>query len=239
MMPLDKPICGLSRLTVTRIFGLLAAGGLTMGLVTALLIVPSDAIQGEVQRIMYIHVPMAWNTYLAFAVVCFCSMAYLWTRNSAWDRRAAASAEIGVIFTALTISAGSIWGRPTWGTWWTWDARLTTTAILLFIYIGYLVVRQVVEEPGQRARIAAVIGIIGFLDVPLIRLSVRWWRTLHQQPTVFRVGGMTIDHFMFFTLLLNLLAFGCLYLYLMLKRTELEVVRESILVEQARRIAHE
>ncbi|MFQ6672249.1 MAG: heme ABC transporter permease CcmC [Candidatus Tectimicrobiota bacterium] len=239
MTPLEKPICGLPRSTVTRLFGLLAAGGLTLGLITALLIAPPDAIQGEVQRIMYLHVPTAWNAYMSFAVVCVCSAAYLFTRNLAWDRRAAASAEIGIVFTVLTIAAGSIWGRPTWGTWWTWDARLTTTAILLFIYIGYLVVRQVVGEPTQRARLAAVIGIIGFLDVPLIRLSVKWWRTLHQTPTVFRSGGMTIDRFMLFTLFLNLLAFGCLYLYLMLKRTELEMVREVLMAEQARRMADE
>ncbi len=239
MMSLDRPIFGFRRSMVTRLFGLLTAGGLAAGLVTGLLIVPPDAIQGEVQRIMYLHVPMAWNTYLSFAVVCACSVVYLIRRDLAWDRRAAASAEIGVMFTALTIAAGSIWGRPTWGTWWTWDARLTTTAILLFIFVGYLVVRQVVEEPEKRARLAAVIGIIGFLDVPLIRLSVKWWRTLHQQPTVFRAGGMTIDRFMLFTLLLNLIAFGCLYLYLMLKRTELEMVREMLVAEQVRRIAHD
>lgn len=239
MTPLEKPILGLPRNAVARLLGLLSAAGLAAGLVTALLIVPPDAIQGEVQRIMYLHVPMAWNSYMAFAVVCFCSIAYLVRREPAWDRRAAASAEIGVVFTALTIAAGSIWGKPTWGTWWTWDARLTTTAILLFIYVGYLVVRQVVEEPARRARLAAVIGILGFLDIPLIRLSVKWWRTLHQKATVFRGGGMTIDNIMLFTLLLNLIAFGCFYLYLMLKRTELEVVRETLEAEQARRIIRE
>jgi heme exporter protein C len=237
--PLEKSIFGLPRTTLTRLLGLGAAVGIAAGLMVALLIAPRDAIQGEVQRIMYLHVPMAWNAYMSFAVVCFCSAAYLVRRNPAWDRRAAASAEIGVIFTALTIAAGSIWGKPTWGTWWTWDARLTTTAILLFIYVGYLVVRQVVEEPARRARLAAVIGILGFLDVPLIRLSVRWWRTLHQQPTVFRQGGMTIDSFMLFTLVLNLIAFGCLYLFLMFKRTELEMVRETLQAEQARRIIRE
>ncbi len=239
MTPLKKPLFGLPREKVTRLLGILSAVGIFSGLSVALLIVPADAIQGEVQRIMYLHVPMAWNAYMAFAVVCFCSIAYLWRRDQAWDRRAAASAEIGVIFTALTIAAGSIWGKPTWGTWWTWDARLTTTAILLFIYVGYLVVRQVVEEPARKARLAAVIGILGFLDIPLIRLSVKWWRTLHQQPTVFRGGGMTIDSFMLFTLFLNLIAFGCFYLYLMFKRTELEVVRETLEAEQARRIIRE
>lgn len=224
---------------MARLFGLLAALGLAAGLTVALLIIPPDAIQGEVQRIMYLHVPMAWNSYMAFAVVCFCSVAYLVRRDPAWDRRAASSAEIGVLFTSLTIAAGSIWGRPTWGTWWTWDARLTTTAILLFIYVGYLVVRQVVDEPARRARLAAVIGILGFLDIPLIRLSVKWWRTLHQQPTVFRVGGMTIDKFMLMTLLLNLCAYGCLYIYMMFKRTELEAVREALDAEQARRISRE
>lgn len=239
MTALEKPIFGLPRPTLAKLLGLLSALGLAAGLINALLIAPPDAIQGEVQRIMYLHVPMAWNAYMAFAVVFFCSIAYLIRRNPAWDRRAAASAEIGVVFTALTIAAGSIWGRPTWGTWWTWDARLTTTAILLFIFVGYLVVRQVVEEPAKRARLAAVIGILGFLDIPLIRLSVKWWRTLHQQPTVFRGGGMTIDSYMLFSLLLNLIAFGCFYLFLMLKRTELEVVRETLAAEQARRITRE
>lgn len=239
MVPLEQPIFGLPRSTVTRVLGLVTAGAILLGLCTALLIVPQDAIQGEAQRIMYLHVPMAWNSYLAFAVVCFSSVAYLLKRDPAWDRRAAASAEIGVMFTALTIAAGSIWGKPTWGTWWTWDARLTTTAVLLFIYVGYLVVRQVVGEPAQRARLSAIIGILGFLDIPLIRLSVQWWRTLHQRPTIFRKGGMTIDSFMLFTLFLNLVAFVCLYLYLMLKRTELEVVRETLAEEQARRVARE
>ncbi len=131
---------------------------------------------------MYLHVPAAWLAYLAFAVVFVASVAYLVTKRTRWDRLAAASAEIGVLFTALTIVLGSIWAKPVWGTWWTWDPRLTTTAILLLIYVGYLAVRRLSDSPARKARWAAVVGIVGFLDVPIVHLSVVWWRSLHQAP---------------------------------------------------------
>jgi heme exporter protein C len=135
-----------------------------------------------------------------------------------WDRIAAASAEIGVLFTALAIALGSLWGKPVWGTWWTWDPRLTTTAVLLLIYVGYLAIRRITDNPTRRARWSAVIGIVGFVDVPIVHLSVVWWRSLHQGPTVFRLGGPEIHGTMLLALLVGVAAFTIVYAYLMTVR---------------------
>src|SRR6266508_3345058 len=150
----------------------------------ALGVAPREVTQGNVQRIMYLHVPSVWVAYLAFAVVLVASIAYLGRRSEAADRVAHASAEVGVLFTGLTIATGSIWGKPTWGTWWTWDARLTSTAILFVTYVGYLLLRNVIEDPERRARLSAVVGILGALDIPIVHFSVSWWRTLHQPATM-------------------------------------------------------
>src|SRR6266508_5205561 len=171
---------------MTRVLGWLAVLGLLAGLVAAFGYAPREVIQGNVQRIMYLHVPSVLTAYLAFGLVLIGSGGYLVTRRAGWDRLAAAAAEIGVVFTAVTIVSGSIWGRPTWGVWWTWDARLTLTAILLLIYVGYLMLRSLIEDENRAASAAAVLGIIGFLDIPLIHMSVYWWRTLHQPPSILR-----------------------------------------------------
>src|SRR5438270_12189169 len=157
-----------------RVLGALAAAGVAATVVMALWVTPPDAVQGDVFRLIYLHVPAAWLAYLAFAVVFVASIAYLRTQRTRWDRLAAASAEVGVLFTALTIALGSIWGKPIWGTWWTWDPRLTTTAVLLLIYVAYLAVRRLPDSPARRSRWAAVVGIVGFLDVPIVQLSVTW-----------------------------------------------------------------
>jgi heme exporter protein C len=192
---------------------LLAASG-----VVSLAVVPPDAIQGDVQRLMYVHVPAAWLAYLAFFVVFVCSIAYLRTGAVRWDRAAHASAEIGVLFTALAIALGALWGKPVWGVWWTWDPRLTTTAVLLLIYLGYLAVRRLPENPLRRGKWAAVVGIVGFLDVPVVHLSVVWWRSLHQGPSVVRLGGPVVAPPMLAALLLAVAAFTVLYAYLMALR---------------------
>ena len=168
--------------------GVATLAGLVATVAIGLFVVPPDATQGDVQRLMYVHVPAAWVTFMAFGVVFIASVAYLKTGRIQWDRVAAASAEIGVQFCALTIVLGSLWGRPVWGTWWTWDPRLTTTAILLLIYVGYLSLRKVADSPARRAKWSAVIGVVGFIDVPIVHLSVVWWRSLHQQATVLRPG---------------------------------------------------
>jgi heme exporter protein C len=200
--------------------GILALLAVLIGLYLAFVYAPTDALQDDVQRIMYIHVPTAWVAFLAFFVVFVSSLVYLWKRLAEADRLAYASAEIGVLFTALTLIDGSIWGKPTWGTWWTWDARLTTTAILFVIYVGYLMLRSFVEEPERRARLAALVGIVGFIDVPIIYMSVLWFRTLHQPPSIQR-GGASMPDAMLFTLLFNFGAYTLVYLFFLVKRVRL------------------
>ena len=214
---------------VRSILGILTLVGLTAGLYLGLIWAPPDAYQGQVQRIMYVHVPTAWVAYLAFLVVVIFSILYLWRGSETFDQVAYASAEVGVVFTGLTILAGSIWGKPTWGVWWTWDARLTTTAILFLIYVGYLMLRSFVEDRSRGARYAAVLGIVGFLDIPIVHKSVEWWRTLHQAPSVMRPEGATVAPPMLFTLLVSVAAFTLLYLYLLSQRLHLERLDAEIL----------
>jgi heme exporter protein C len=216
-----------------RALGIAALVAVVVSATLSLVVAPPDAVQGEVQRLMYVHVPAAWLAYLSFFVVFVSSVAYLKTHRIRWDRIAAASAEIGVLFTALAIALGALWGKPIWGTWWTWDPRLTTTAMLLLIYLAYLAVRRVVDNPSRRARWAAVIGIVGFVDVPIVHLSVTWWRSLHQQATLLRVGGPEIHGSMLVALLFGVVAFTLVYTYLMtlrlrVGRLEERAVREAL-----------
>ena len=132
------------------------------------------------QKIMYVHVPAAWNAFLAFFIVFWASVVYLWKRTERSDLLAASAAEIGALFTGLTLLLGSIWGKWAWGAWWTWDARLTSTAVLFIIFMGYLALRSFTEDPERRATWSAGVGIFGALNVPIVYMSVRWWRTLHQ-----------------------------------------------------------
>jgi heme exporter protein C len=201
-----------------RLLGVAALLALGLSATLSLVVAPPDALQGEVQRLMYVHVPAAWLAYLSFFVVFVSSVTYLRTSRTRWDRVAAASAEIGVLFTALAIVLGALWGKPVWGTWWTWDPRLTTTAMLLLIYIGYIAVRRITDSPTRRARWSAVIGVVGFVDVPIVHLSVVWWRSLHQQSTVLRVGGPQIEGSMLTALLVAVGAFTIVYAYLMAVR---------------------
>ena len=215
---MERFLARVSRPAGRRALGWAAVTALAGSAVVSLAVAPPDAEQGEVQRLMYVHVPAAWLAYLAFAVVFVASIGYLWTRRARWDRVAAASAEIGVLFTALAIVLGMLWGKPVWGTWWTWDPRLTTTALLLLIYLGYLAVRRLPDSPGKRARWAAVVGIVGFVDVPVVHLSVTWWRSLHQDPTVLRPAGPTLDPVMLTALLVAVAAFTLAYLALLVLR---------------------
>ena len=201
-----------------RLLGVAALLALGLSAMLSLVVAPPDALQGEVQRLMYVHVPAAWLAYLSFFVVFVSSVAYLRTSRTRWDRVAAASAESGVLFTALAIVLGALWGKPVWGTWWTWDPRLTTTAMLLLIYIGYLAVRRITDNPTRRARWSAVLGVVGFVDVPIVHLSVVWWRSLHQQSTVLRLGGPQIEGSMLTALLVAVGAFTIVYAYLMAVR---------------------
>ena len=206
---------------MVRWLGWLAALALVLGVILGLLVAPREVTQGNVQRIMYVHVPSVWVAYLAFGVVFAASIAYLWKRAAGADRLAHASAEVGVVFTGITIASGAIWGKPTWGTWWTWDARLTSVAILFVMYVGYLLVRAMIDEPERGARYAAVLGIVAALDVPLVHFSVYWWRTLHQPPSIVKPGPATMPGIILSALLVNFVAFTILYLYFVTKRVGL------------------
>jgi heme exporter protein C len=215
--------------------GMVALLAVLVGLYLAFSYAPTDTLQGDVQRIMYIHVPTAWVAFFAFFVVFVSSLVYLWKRLPEADRLACASAEIGVLFTGLTLIDGSIWGKPTWGIWWTWDARLTTTAILFVIYVGYLMLRSFVDETDRRARLAALVGIVGFIDVPIIYMSVLWFRTLHQPPSIQR-GGASMPDTMLFTLLFNFGAYTLVYLFLLVKRVRIEslnAIAQTLVAEKA------
>jgi len=203
-----------------------AVGGLTLaalgaGLVMAFGVAPREVTQGNVQRIMYLHVPSVWVAYLAFAVVLVASIVYLARRLDGADRLAHASAEVGVLFTGLTIATGSIWGKPTWGTWWTWDARLTSVSILFVMYLGYLLLRGMIEDPDQGARYAAVLGIVAAFNIPLVHFSVYWWRTLHQPPSLMKPGPGTMPGVIVGALIVNFVAFSLLYIYFVAKRVSL------------------
>ncbi len=205
----------------TRILGALTLVAMGVLALFALVISPPDVVQGETVRILYAHVGTVWVAYLAFVVTAVSSAAYLWKRTSSltWDRIAGASAEIGVLFMAITLLTGSLWGRITWGTFWVWDARVTTTAFLFITYIGYLAVRGLGGTHQQRARRSAVVALLAVLEIPLVHFSVRIWRSVHQDASV--ATGNTdvkLDDTMLFTLLLATVAFSMLYVWYVLHR---------------------
>ncbi|NMR21053.1 cytochrome c biogenesis protein CcsA [Cellulomonas fimi] len=188
-----------------------ATGALVLAGLAAAVSAPPDRLQGELQRLMYVHVPAAWLAYLSFGLTLVGSVAWLRSRQERWDRLAASSAEVGVFFTGLAIALGAIWGKPVWGVWWTWDPRLVTTAVLLFVYLGYLALRRATVDATRRARNSALFGVVGFVQVPVVHFSVLWWRSLHQPPTVLRPGDPTIDHVMLAALVVNVVAFSAVF----------------------------
>lgn len=193
----------------------------------------------DVCRIFYFHVSMAFIAYVAFFVVFVASILYLWRRQRRWDRLARSSAELGVVFTSLVLLTGSLWAKPIWGTWWTWDARLTTTLILWFIYVTYLMVRAYAGEEERASRYAAILGIVGFADVPLIHFSVTLWRTLHP-PNLAQLGGdLELPGAMLFVLLYSLAVMALLYVYLLYQRLwlaettdELRSLRQAVVSQR-------
>ena len=203
-----------------RVLGVVTVVALAAGLVAGLGLAPPEVTQGNVQRIMYLHVPSVWVAYVAFAVVFVASIAYLAKRADAADRLAHASAEVGVVFTGVTIATGSIWVKPTWGTWWTWDARLTSVSILFVMYLGYLLLRGMIDDRERGARYAAVLGIVAAFNIPLVHFSVIWWRTLHQPPSLM-TPGPAMPRVIITALLVNFVAFSLLYVYFVAKRVHL------------------
>jgi heme exporter protein C len=197
-----------------RATGLAALAGIAATVCLGLFVTPNAVGFGSLVRLLYIHPPMAWVAFVAYGVTFLSSLLYLWrrTRSLSFDRLAGSSAEVGVVFTALTLVTGSIWGRPTWGVWWTWDPLLTTTALLFVLYLGYLALRRVPGDEETVARRSAVAALIAFVDVPVVYFSVSWWRSLHQPPTVNFAGRHLYVHgSMAWTLLLGFVSFTLAY----------------------------
>jgi heme exporter protein C len=180
--------------------------------------VPTEAGMGIVQRIFYIHLPAAWVAFFAFGIVAVCSAVYLWLGEEKLDHAAVAAAEGGMVFTTIVLTSGPLWARLAWGTWWTWDPRLTLTLLLWFIYLGYFMVRSSTENPEKGRRFAAVVGIVGALNIPIIHMSVTWFRSLHPQPVVARPDGPQLHPDMLTTVLTALGAWTLVFLALFLLR---------------------
>jgi heme exporter protein C len=194
--------------------------------------VPTESTMGIVQRIFYIHVPAAWVAFMAFGLVAVCSAIYLWLEDERLDMAAEALAEGGMLFTTIVLLTGPLWGKIAWGTWWSWEPRLTFTLLLWFIYLGYFLVRGSTENPQRGKKFAAVVGIVGALDIPLIHLSVKWFRSLHPEPVVLNPEGMTLEMPMFQTLMVGFLAFNLLFFGLFLFRYGLARIRHEVALRQ-------
>jgi heme exporter protein C len=201
--------------------------GLAGVYVLALRFTPVELRQGPAQKIFYLHVPAAWSALIAFSLVGITSALYLWLHDPRLDRFAASSAEVGVVFSAVMLTTGPIWAKPIWGTWWTWDARLTLTLFLFFLFIGYLALRASVHDPEERARFSAVVGILGMLLVPFIHLSVYLFRTLHPQPVVLKPSAPSLPPEMLRTLLVSTAVFTLLYVGLVTLRYALALAEEA------------
>jgi len=214
------------------VLGAASVVALFVALWMALIWSPPDAAMGNVVRILYVHVANAWLAYLAFVVVFLASVAYLWTKRPLFDAIAVASAEIGVLFTGLTLVLGSIWAEPTWGVWWSWEPRVITTAVMFAMYIGYLLLRNLSSDLERRATRAAVLGIVLVVDVPIVHLSVTWMNALHQLPTVLRPDlSPTLDPRMLASLIAMTIAFTIVYAYLMTARVDIERRRQARIIE--------
>jgi len=190
--------------------------------------VPTEARQGVIQRIFYLHVPSAWVAFMAFGIVAFASAVYLWLGDERADMAALAAAEGGMIFTAIVLTSGPLWGKIAWGAYWVWEPRLTLTLLLGFIYLGYMMVRNATDSPERGKRFAAVVGIVGAINIPLIHMSVYWFRSLHPDPVVLKPEGPTLDGDMLTTLMVGLLSFTLLFFGLMTLRYGVERARHTL-----------
>lgn len=209
-------------------FTVLAFAVLIAALVRAIWFTPPDMLQGEAQKIFYIHLPFAWVSFLAFGLTALAGVFWLFVKDQRLDRFAEASAEVGVIFNTGVLISGPLWGKPIWGAWWVWDARLTMTLFLWFLFIGYLVLRGAITERAARARFSAVVSILGALLIPFIHLSVYLFRTQHPMPIVANPEGIQMPPVMAVTLFFALFAFTLLYVALVRSRVALGRERDAL-----------
>jgi heme exporter protein C len=189
---------------------------------------PQEATMGEVQRIFYIHVASAWTAMLAYFLIFLGSVGYLWKRRDAADDFAHGAAEVGFVFCTCVLVTGPLWAKPVWGIWWTWDARLTLTFVLWLLFVAYLMLRSYVINPGRAAVLAAVVGIMGFVDVPIDYMAIRWWRTQHPQPVIAGGEGSGLDPRMWVALFVTWGAFLCLFAYLLRQYMRLAALRREV-----------
>lgn len=214
----------------TFVLGIATIVSMALLVLFGLFLSPADITQGESVRILYIHVGTVWVAYVAFSVTAISSALFLWKRTTSltWDRIAGASAEVGVLFMALTLFAGSIWGRLSWGKFWVWDARVTTTAFLFITYIGYLAVRGLGGSHQQRGRRSAVVALLAVLEIPLVHFSVKLWRGLHQEGSVAGTTDVKLENLMLFSLFLALIAFTLLYVWLVIHRQRVLAMQDAL-----------
>jgi heme exporter protein C len=214
-----------------RLLPWLAAATLALsalGLYLALFASPPDHQQGETVRIMYVHVPAAWMALFCYTSMAIASAVGLIWRHPVAELAAKATAPIGAAFTFLALVTGALWGKPMWGTWWVWDARLTSVLVLFFLYLGYIALSEAFDDPSRGTRAASILALVGFVNVPIIKFSVDWWNTLHQPASVARLGGPTIDASMLVPLLVMVVAFTTYYLWLLLIRMRSEIIAGRI-----------
>jgi heme exporter protein C len=199
-----------------------------VGLYGALVSAPADYQQGETLRIMFVHVPAAWMAMFVYSVMALASAIAIIFRHPLADVAAKAAAPMGAVFCFLALATGSLWGKPMWGAWWVWDARLTSMFVLMLLYIGYIALWQSIEEPTRAAMIARILALVGFINIPIIKFSVDWWNSLHQPASVFRMGGPTIDRSMLWPLLVMGLAYTFLFLALHLVSIRSEITARKL-----------
>jgi heme exporter protein C len=210
---------------------------LVTGLYMAFFVAPSDYQQGETVRIMYIHVPAAWIALFCYVVIAIAALGTLIWRHPLADVAAKAAAPIGATFTFIVLVTGSLWGKPMWGTYWVWDARLTSLLVLFLLYLGLIALWQAIEEPGRAGRAAAILALVGAVNIPIIKFSVDWWNTLHQPASVFRMDGPTIDPSLLTPLFVMGAAFAALFVLLHLLAMRAEILRRRVRALQQTQVA--
>src|SRR5262245_31549489 len=209
---------------------------LAVGLVWGFVFAPPDYQQGESVRIIYIHVPAAWMALFVYTVIALASASALIWRHPLGDLIARAASPLGAGFTFIALASGSLWGKPMWGAWWVWDARLTSMLILFFLYLGHIALARAFDDPVRGARAAAILALVGFVNVPIIKFSVDWWNTLHQPASILRMGGPSIDRAMLLPLLLMALAFTGFFVVLLLVRVKAELLAAKLRAAQLARL---